>query len=172
MKSKFLLIIFIFFFSKVFAENIFITAKNISLDKNKNISTFINEVIVKTQNKTFKGDFAQYDRDLGFLILKNNISVIDEKNNIVLADHAEYNEKDEVLKTFGTTIIETVDNYLLRGEDLLFDNKNKIIKSEKDSVLEDQDGNQIKLKNFQYSTEKSFFKSIGFIEIHSTFNEI
>ena len=165
MKSKFLLIIFIFFFSKVFAENIFITAKNISLDKNKNISTFTNEVIVKTQNKTFKGDFAQYDRDLGFLILKNNISVIDEKNNIVLADHAEYNEKDEVLKTFGTTIIETVDNYVFRGEDLLFDNKNKIIKSEKDSVLEDQDGNQITLKNFQYSTEKSFFKSIGFIEI-------
>ena len=165
MKSKFLLIIFIFFFSKVFAENIFITAKNISLDKNKNISTFTNEVIVKTQNKTFKGDFAQYDRDLGFLILKNNISVIDEKNNIVLADHAEYNEKDEVLKTFGTTIIETVDNYVLRGEDLLFDNKNKIIKSEKDSVLEDQDGNKIMLKNFQYSTENSFFKSIGFVEI-------
>ena len=165
MKSKFLLIIFIFFFSKVFAENIFITAKNISLDKNKNISTFTNEVIVKTQNKTFKGDFAEYDRDLGFLILKNNISIIDEKNNIMLTNHAEYNEKDEVLKTFGTTIIETIDNYVLKGEDLLFDNKNKIIKSEKDSVLEDQDGNQITLKNFQYSTENSFFKSIGFIEI-------
>ena len=165
MKSKLLLIIFIFFFSKAYAKDIFITAKNISLDKNKNISIFKDNVVVKTENETLKGDFAKYDRDLGFLILKNNISVIDEKNNIVLADHAEYNEKDEVLKTFGTTIIETVDNYLLRGEDLLFDNKNKIIKSEKDSVLEDQDGNQITLKNFQYSTEKSFFKSIGFIEI-------
>ena len=73
MKSKFLLIIFIFFFNKAYAEDIFITAKNISLDKNKNISIFKDNVVVKTENKTLKGDFAKYDRDLGFLILKNNV---------------------------------------------------------------------------------------------------
>ena len=70
-----------------------ITAKNISLDKNKNISVFENEVVVKTKDKTLKSDYAKYDRSNGFLILKENISVHDEKNNKMFADYAEYNEK-------------------------------------------------------------------------------
>ena len=48
MKNKFLLVFFFLFYSsKCFAENIFIEAKNISLDKNKQISLFENEVKVK-----------------------------------------------------------------------------------------------------------------------------
>ena len=165
MKSKLLLIIFIFFFSKAYAKDIFITAKNISLDKNKNISIFKDNVVVKTENKTLKGDFAKYDRDLGFLILKNNVSVIDERNNIMLTDHAEYYEKEQLLKTFGKTKVETMEKYILNGKNIVADNIKKIIKSEKNSVLKDQDGNLIFLENFEYSVEDNLFKSIGFIEI-------
>ena len=52
MKNKFLLIfITIFLSTKLFAENIFIEAKNISLDKEKEISIFRNDVTVKTIDK-------------------------------------------------------------------------------------------------------------------------
>ena len=48
MKSKFFLILFILFFNESYAESLLITAKNISLDKNKNISVFENEVDTQT----------------------------------------------------------------------------------------------------------------------------
>ena len=66
---------------KLFAENIFITAKNITIDKNDNTSIFENEVVVKTQNKVIQSDYAKYDRLNGYLLLKENITLIDEKNN-------------------------------------------------------------------------------------------
>ena len=147
MKNKLATIIIIFFFNNAFAENIFITAKNISLDKVNNTSVFENEVVVKTKNKTLKSEFAKYNRETGFLILKENISVIDEKNNKIFANHAEYYEKEDIFKTFGKTKIETPEKYTLNGEDIIVDNINKTIKSEKNSILEDQDGNLIFLDN-------------------------
>ena len=165
MKSNFFLILFILFFNESYAESLLITAKNISLDKNKNISVFENEVVVKTKDKTLKSDYAKYDRSNGFLILKENISVHDEKNNKMFADYAEYNEKSEILKTIGDTKVETVENYILNGKDLKVDGKNKIIISEKKSILRDEEGNLITLDNFEYLTNDSLFKSIGLIEI-------
>ena len=165
MKNKILLIFLVFFFSKSHAENLLITAKNITLDKDQNVSIFKNDVVVKTKGKTLKGDFAKYDRNSGFLILKNNITILDEKNNLMNADYVEYYEKEELLKTIGKTKVETAEKYTINGEDLTLDNKNKVIKSEKKSILKDEDGNLINLENFEYSINNSLFKSIGFIEI-------
>ena len=64
---------FNFFFGNAFAENLLITAKNISLDKNDNTSIFEREVVVKTQNKTIKSDYAKYDKQNGYLVLEKNI---------------------------------------------------------------------------------------------------
>ena len=133
MKNKILLIFLVFFFSNSHAENLLITAKNITLDKDQNVSIFKNDVVVKTKGKTLKGEFAKYDRNSGFLILKNNITILDEKNNLMNADYVEYYDK--------------------------------VIKSEKKSILKDEDGNLINLENFEYSINNSLFKSIGFVEI-------
>ncbi len=165
MRNKFYLIFLIFFLNNSYAENLLITANNISLDKNSNISIFEKNVVVKTKNKTLKSEFAKYDREIGQLILKGNISVEDERKNIMYADYAEYYENDEILKTVGKTKVETTEKYILNGQDLNVDNKKKIIKSAKKSILEDGDGNLITLENFEYLTEDSLFKSIGLIEI-------
>ena len=58
----------------------------------------------------------------------------------------------------------------MEGEDLFVDNQKKIIKSEKKSVLTDRDGNKIYIDNFEYSIEKSLFKSVGVIEIQDVNN--
>ena len=47
----------------------------------------------------------------------------------------------------------------------MFDNKKKLIKSDQNSILQDQDKNKIFLENFEYSINANFFKSVGLIEI-------
>ena len=131
MKTKLLLILSLLFFNNLLADTVSITAKKVSLDKEKNISIFENDVVVKTRNKILKSDFAKYFRGDGFLILKKNISIIDEKNNVLQTEHAEFFEKDEILKTIGKTKVETIEKYTLTGEDLYINNKNNIIKSQK-----------------------------------------
>ncbi len=170
MKNKFLLLLLIFFANNSFAENLFITAENISLDKSTNLSIFEKNVVVKTKDKELQSDYAEFNREKGILILKKNISIIDNKKNKLLTNYVEYYEKDEVLKTIGETKVETVENYYLNGNDMFIDNINKIIKSEKKSILKDQDGNLIYLDNFEYSVENSLFKSIGFVEIKDNKN--
>ena len=161
MKNKFLIILLIFLTGNSFAENLFITAENISLDKNKNLSIFEKNVIVKTKNKELKSDYAEYDREKGFLTLKDNISIIDEKKNILLTNQAIYNENEEIIKTIGKTKVETIEKYYIEGSDLLVDNTNKIIKSEKKSTIKDQDGNLIFLENFEYSVDNNLFKQLA-----------
>ena len=128
MKNKLIIILLIFFFENVFAENVSIVAKNISLDKGTNTTIFENEVVVKTRNKIIKSEYAKYNRETGFLILKDNISFIDDENNKLFAGYAEYDEKEKTFKTKGETKIITNENYILNGEDLYVDDQNKIIR--------------------------------------------
>ena len=130
MKNKIFLSLVIFFsilFEGSYAENVSIIAKNISIDKNDNSTVFEDEVIVETQNKTISGDYAKYDRENGYLVVKENIIIVDENNNKLFTNFAEYFEKEEIFKTKGKTKIETEEKYFLDGEDLLIDNKKKII---------------------------------------------
>ena len=64
MKNKILIIFLSFFFNSFLnADNLTIQAKNISLDKNKEISIFEKEVVVKTKNnKIIKSDYAEYNK--------------------------------------------------------------------------------------------------------------
>ena len=85
MKNKILFLLFSFFLngSILFADNLKISAKNIILDKNKNSSVFENQVSVVTkEGDNIKSDFAEYNKDLGKLILKKNILLTDKHNNI------------------------------------------------------------------------------------------
>ena len=65
MRNKILLIFIIFFFNQIlFAENLQISAKNITIDNNKKTTIFNNEVSVLTSdNDVIKSDFAEYNKD-------------------------------------------------------------------------------------------------------------
>ena len=166
MKNNFFIIFFsMFFFSEIFAENMTIEAKNISFDKNTNTTIFEKNVIVKTTNKIIKSEFAKYYKNDGFLIVKENISILDNHKNTIEAEYAEYFEEKKILKTKGKTKITTNEKYVLDGKDITLDNQKKIIFSKEDSFLIDGDQNKIFLNNFEYFFEKRLFKSIGFIKI-------
>ena len=69
-------------------------AKNILFDKKTNISIFQNEVVVTTEdNNIIKSDYAEYNKNEGFLKLTNNIIAKDNKGNIIKANYAEYYDK-------------------------------------------------------------------------------
>ena len=100
MKNKILFFLFFLSFlsSKLLAENIFIEAKNISLDKNNQISLFENEVKVITEDGyKINSDLAEYNKSTGVLILRKNITGIDKENNTIKTDFAKYNEKTKIL---------------------------------------------------------------------------
>lgn len=167
MKNKLLLMLMLLFLSNVsFAENVFIESKNITLDKDREISIFKDEVIVRTQENTqIASDFAEYNKKTGILILKNNIVARDIKGNILKTNYAKYDEKTKIFNSSGPTTILTVEGYNLDGQDILLDDNKKIIKSNKKSLITDEDNNQIFLDNFEYVANNDIFKSFGSIKV-------
>lgn len=129
-----LIVIFYFLFNYafLFAENISIESKNIILDKNKEISIFKDKVIITTENNhIIKADYAEYNKSTGFIKLRNNILVVDNKNNQMKTEYAEYDEKKKIFKSIGPTQVRTTENYIINGEDIIFDNSINFIKSKK-----------------------------------------
>jgi LPS-assembly protein len=166
MRNNFIIFLFsLFFYHQSFADNIFIEAKNISLNKQEMTSIFENDVIVKTKNKIINSDYAKYNKNTGLLIIKNNIKAIDEKNNVIETNYAEYNEFSELFKSKGSTFLKTSEGYILEGENIIIDNNKKIINSKSKAILKDLDGNKVFLENFEYLIQNNIFKSIGLIEI-------
>jgi LPS-assembly protein len=170
MKSK-LLIIFLTLatFSHLYAENLLIEAKDISINKNKKTTIFKDSVKVETGDQVITSQFAEYNKEKQEIILKQDIVAKDKQNNEIKSEHAEYNKIKDVFKTFGITNLKSSKNYLLEGEDIVFDNKNKKIFSSKSSVLTDLSGNKIYLKNFEYLIDENIFKSIGLVKIVDQF---
>jgi LPS-assembly protein len=168
MKNRLIFIICLFFFSNnLFAKNLLIQAKNISIDKNKKITIFENNVSIQTEdNYLITSDFAEYNKETGIIILKKNITGTDDKKNTIKTNYAEYNEISKILISKGQTEIITSDNYIIEGSDIILDNNFKFIKSDSDAVVTDQDKNNIYLNNFDYQTKNNIFKSIGSIKIN------
>ena len=133
MKNKLLIFfIFLFYSLKVHAENVFIEAKNISLDKNRKISIFESEVKVKTSDGyEITSDLAEYNKDTGILILKKNITGVDKYNNIIKTEFAKYIEETKIFTTVGSTKISTSENYIIESFDVTLDNSKRQIFSEK-----------------------------------------
>ena len=169
MKNK-ILAILLFFCSTaaIKAENLIIESKQISIDKNRQISIFEKEVVITTpENQIIESDYAEYNKKDGIIILKKNVKAIDNEMNKVYADYAEYNEEFKTLNTIGKTNIKTSEGYILEGKDILFDNLNKYIKSKSLTTITDQNNNKIYLNNFEYLTNKFIFKSIGEIKLEN-----
>lgn len=167
MKNKIILLIFIIFIANsTLADNLFIQSKSISLDKNKEITIFENEVLVKTEdNNKITSEYAEYEKKKGYIKFKKKVKITDLKNNIIETNYAEYDDQKKVFKSQGPTKILTSENYTILGEDILFDNNKGHIQSKNKTIIFDQNKNKINLENFNYDIKKNIFRSIGFVKI-------
>ena len=170
MKNRLFVFFTAFFFSTAsLAENVSIEAKNITLDKDQEISIFENDVTVKTKDKIIKSEYVRYNKKKGILIIKENISVRDNQNNLIKAEYANYDEINKIFKTQGPTEILTAEKYLIETSDIVLVKQN-FIKSEKNTTITDQDNNKILLGNFDYLIKENIFKSIGLIKVKDNNN--
>ena len=169
MKNNFFLIVFfvVFQHTGLIAENLNITSKNISIDKNSQISIFENEVIIKDEkNNTIKSNYAEYNKKLNLITLKDNVIAEDALGNIFKSTKALYNEQSKILESIGKTRIITNEGSIINSEDVILDNIKKIIFSKKETIIIDFQKNEIFLDNFEYQSDKNIFKSIGNIKIN------
>ena len=172
MKNKILLSILLSFFycHLLIAQDVLIEAKSITLDKDGETSIFEKDVTVKTEGNTINSDYVEYNKKKGILKIKKDVVAKDVDNNVIRSEMAEYNENTKIFKSFGPTTILTSERYFIEGEDITADTKNKIIESNYDTIITDQDKTKIFLQNFKYISNENIFKSIGLIKIEDTTN--
>jgi LPS-assembly protein len=133
MKNKIIsLIIYLLCFNSLFAENLNIQSLKINIDKNTKLTIFEKEVVAT-----------------------------DHINNVLKTDYAEYRKDRKLLKSTGKTTILTSEGYFISGNDMIFDQINNLIKSNKPATIRDLENNKIYLEKFEYSTINKFFKSNG-----------
>ncbi len=172
MKNKFLIFLLtLLLFKPSIAEELSILAKNITIDKKTETTIFENQVIVTTEDENvIKGEYAEYDKIKGTILIKKNVIAKDNKNNTIKTEYAFYNDRTKIFESLGPTQVITTENYIIEGENIIFDNSKKIIFSEKKAKITDEDKNLIYLQNFEYKTESNIFKSVGFVEIKDQLN--
>ena len=172
MKNKFLVFFILIFFSSILkAENLLIESKKIVLEKQKEFSIFEGDVVITTaDNNIIKSDYAEYDKKKGIIILKKDVLAIDNKKNEISSNYAIYNENLKVLQSIGFTKITTAENYVIIGDDIIFDDINSFITSNKKAIITDPDKNKVYLDNFKYLINDFIFRSIGKIKVEDNLN--
>ncbi len=167
MKNKLYIFYFLFLLhSSLFAEEVSIQSKNISLDKKNEVSIFEGEVIIVTESKNIlKSDYAEYNKRNGLIKLKGNISLIDNKKNVIEADEAEYDKNKKHFKSIGLTKLTTNEKYIVSGKNINFNDNKKIINSSEETNILDEDKNNIFLDNFEFQINDNIFKSLGRIKV-------
>ncbi len=105
------------------------------------------------------------DKKNSKIIFKGGIKAVDESNNVLKADEANYSKKFDLLNSVGSTTIITSENYTLKSKNVIFDNKNKIIKSDYPTEIVDPDGNIIFVNMFNYNSLKNILFSKGEIKL-------
>ena len=134
---RYLIIFFLFFVSKnSFAEEIFIKALKVELEKDNKI-----------------------------VYAEGDVEIHDKMNNTIFAEKAEYDKLKGIVKTIGPTKIITSEKYEVEGEDIFYDDNKKILYSQNQTTITDIDRNKIVVDMFNYLTLKNMFFSKGEVEV-------
>ena len=127
--------------------------------------TFFLSTTVLADNLEIQSSTVTIDKKSKLTIFKGNVVVMDAKKNKFSTNYAEYNKELKLLVSKGKTNIITSEGFSLTGTDMIFDNQNKIIRSNNDVLINDLENNQIFLEKFEYSTKNNFFRSTGNIKL-------
>ena len=167
MKNNLLISFFVFLFTQIsLADELDISAKNVTIDKDNNTITFKDNIkIVDIENNIIESDYAFYNKEKKFFTLKNNIIITDKFGNIYKGENATYDENLKILNSFGKTNITTKEGYIINSANIFLDNLAGKAKSSEETTIKDSENNLIKLTNFEYIADQNIFKSVGEISI-------
>ena len=140
MKNNLLKILIFIFISNpaLFAENLNITSKSIFVDKKTETTIFEKEVVIKdNKNNIIQSDFAEYNKKLNLIGLKNNVIATDADGNIFKTNVAKYNEKLKLFESMGETIIITNKGTIVKTENVILNNLQGNVLSKNKTIIED-----------------------------------
>ena len=164
-KIIFFVILFTFSFN-LNAEEFDIKAKEILIDKEKEILTGIGSVVaVDSEGRIITANKITYQKSKEFLRAEGNVKITDIEKNTITSDIATYDKINGIILTYENSKVILIDGYNLKTKNISYDLKNKMMSSENDSIFTDKDGNYIETTMFQYSLKNSLFTSVGKIKI-------
>ena len=117
------------------------------------------------ENLEINSSKIKVDKETKIVVFEGDVNASDNKNNNLFADFAKYEKDKKLLETTGNTKIITSEGFELEGKDVIFDNQEKIISSNKEAIIKDKDGNKIYVEMFNYIIQKNIFFSKGKISI-------
>ena len=120
---------------------------------------------LNANNLEINSSEVQFDKKNSTIIFRGDVKAIDENNNILKTDEANYSKEKDLLNSIGSTIIETGENYIFETKNVVFDNRNKVIKSDFPTKIIDPDGNIILVSMFNYNSIKNVLFSKGNIKL-------
>ena len=162
-----------FFYNKI--TNILETTGNVKyLDKKKNITVKADKAIylknqekifaignskALSQNNSIEASNLEYDKINNIFEAKKNAVVTDlEKETIIYADEISYFKNEEKIFTKGKTKALIQNKYKFNSENVSYYRNSNDLFSQEKSLVDDDNGNIYKLKNFTYNTEKKILK--------------
>ena len=145
MKNKFfikILFIYILTIIEVYAESITFISDNIKIFENGNlIHAFNGKALDEKEQIEVEGNKSIYDKSKAKLTIIDNVKFFDIKKNVTIeSEKAEYNEKTNIVKTFGKTYLNIENKYKVDSKDLIYDrNIMEIVSNENTTIRDDMD---------------------------------
>ena len=165
MKNKFIINVFLVLFclsfaNKLSANELTFDTATIEISDDGNIIN-ATEGTVKSIESSFeiKANRFNYNKSLSILYANDGIAKSTESNIEIKADNFKFSENLSILNAFGNVEIKDLkNNILLKSESILYNLKNKNIKSNTDSTINDFLGSYISMKNFNYNINSNIIK--------------
>ena len=111
------------------------------------------------ENNTITALILKYDKIKNIFEAKKNAVVTDlEKETTIYADEITYLKNDEKVFTKGKTRALIENKYKFNSEDVSYYRNLGDLTSQKESLVEDENGNIYKVKNFKYNINKEELK--------------
>ena len=161
-----LLLSLLLFSLNVKAEEFNITAKEIIIDKEKEILIGKGSVKVKVSDgKLILANKVTYNKEKEFLLVEGQVMITDIYGNILKTNKATYDKINEKIITYDSSELLLKEGYKLLTKNILYETTKKILNSKNKSIFTDIDGNIIETSMFQYDIKNNLFSSVGKIKI-------
>jgi LPS-assembly protein len=165
MKNKFIINLFLVLFylsntNNLSANELTFDTTTIEISDNGNIINATKGIVKSIEDKIeIKANKFKYNKDLFILYVTDGIAKSTESNIEIKANNFEYNKNLSILNAFGDVEIKDLKkNVLLKSENIFYNLKNRNIRSDTESTIDDDLGNFISMKSFNFNIDNSLIK--------------
>ena len=161
---KFIILLIYFFFIgqiNLSSDEFYFEGEEIQiLDEGNRLISKEGVKITTNNGLTFEGEKFEYNKTKLELVLSDNVIIKDIKKDIIIkTNKIKYFEKDEKLFTYDNTEININNKYLISSKDIIFNRREGVLNSNKNTLIIDNYQNEIRSKEFKFFTKDRLLKA-------------